>query len=76
MPKGSKKCPDCGELTGVRTKLCSCGHKFFFRPSLKRKREKYVKDWKELEKGDQIRTVQGTGSYYICKNGEKIYRCI
>lgn len=74
MPKGLKTCPDCGLAVGVRVKVCSeCEHKFAFKPSVWREKSKAVKDWRELEKGDVIRTVNGTGSYWNLENGEKIY---
>lgn len=73
MPKGSKQCPDCSKSVGVRTKTCDCGYKFLFKPSLKKKRGKLVKDCRELEKGDEIKIIQGSGSYAITQNGEKVY---
>ena len=26
--RGRKVCPNCGETTGARTKVCECGHEF------------------------------------------------
>ena len=73
MPKGSKQCPDCSKSVGVRTKVCDCGYKFLFKPSFMKKRGKLVKDWRELEQGDEIKVVQGSGSYAITDSGEKVY---
>lgn len=75
MPKGLKSCPNCGLNVGVRVKLClECGHTFLFKPSVWREKSKYVKDWKELQKGDIIRSVNGTGSYWLVENEEeKVY---
>jgi len=75
MPKGLKSCPNCGLGVGVRVKLClECGHAFSFKPSVWRDKSKSIKDWKELEKGDIIRSVNGTGSYWFLKDiEEKVY---
>ena len=73
MPRGQKKCPSCNSLTGPRTKTCSCGHKFHFKPAIfKTPRGKSI-DWTTLEKGDIIKCVNGHGPYYLSKeSGEKI----
>lgn len=33
--KGSKTCPSCNSSCGPRTKICSCGHAFEFKNSIK-----------------------------------------
>ena len=71
MPKGRKVCPDCGDEHGVRTKECSCGFKFKFKPSVRRGKEI---DVSELNEGDVFRIIGGTGSFwYSGRTGEKIY---
>jgi hypothetical protein len=71
MPKGLKSCTDCGRETGVRTKVCECGKKFWFKPPVLRGKEI---NWQELEVGEIIKIIQGTGTYwYNSENGEKIY---
>jgi hypothetical protein len=73
MPKGSKTCPDCGNLTGPRAYVCKkCNHIFSFKMTNKEKRTtKIIKniDWKDLEKGDKIKV--GGGPYFLHK-GELI----
>ena len=73
MPRGQKTCPSCNSLTGPRTKTCSCGHKFHFKPAIfKTPRGKSI-DWTTLEKGDIIKCVNGHGPYYLSKeSGDKI----
>ena len=72
MAKGRKTCPNCGTEVGARAKVCKeCEHKFIFK--FRRKRSGKEINWKELEVGDQFRTVQGSGSYYVSRSGEKIY---
>ena len=74
MPRGQKTCPSCNSLTGPRTKICSCGHKFHFKPAIfKTPRGKSI-DWTTLEKGDIIKCINGHGPYYLSKDnpGEKI----
>lgn len=74
MPRGKKTCPECLTLTGPRTKICSCGHGFHFKPpSLKIPKGKQV-DWTTLEKGDVIKCIQGSGPYWLSKDntGDKI----
>ena len=64
----SKKCPNCGELSHPRVKVCKCGNKFVFKP---KKREKYKSvSWQDLKKGDIIR-VKG-GPFWVNSSGIKI----
>ncbi len=32
MARGHKTCPECNAQVGPRTKKCSCGHEFVFKP--------------------------------------------
>lgn len=77
--KGKKTCPKCEELNGCRSLSCkNCNHKFLTsksKPKPQRRRIKRRKrweeiDWTELQKGDTIKVVQGSGPYYINKEGE------
>ena len=73
MPRGKKTCPQCLTLTGPRTKSCSCGHKFHFKPRIFKKPKGQSIDWTTLEKGDIIRCVNGHGPYWISdSDGEKL----
>lgn len=77
-----KVCSNCQENNGVRTLSCKkCGCAFI--PKIqsntpnKRKRgiiKTLVTNWKEeLSKGDIVKLIQGTGSYYLLENGERHY---
>lgn len=74
MPKGCKKCDNCGSFeNGPRSYVCkNCNHIFSFKMTNKETRTlKVVKhfDWKELEQGDKIKV--GGGPYYL-HSGELI----
>jgi hypothetical protein len=36
MPKGKRTCPICGKETGVRIKICDCGHQFLNKPKVEK----------------------------------------
>jgi hypothetical protein len=74
MPKGCKKCDNCGSFeNGPRSYVCkNCNHVFSFKMNNKEKRTlKVVKniDWKDLQKGDKVKV--GGGPYFL-HNGELI----
>jgi rRNA maturation protein Nop10 len=73
MPRGQKKCDNCGELTGPRAHNCpNCGHKFTFNPK-KYSPNKVVKepfDWRNLKKGEFIKSIGGHGPFYPTTNHE------
>tara|TARA_R110002012_G_C11651225_1_gene611421 strand:- start:24 stop:404 length:381 start_codon:yes stop_codon:yes gene_type:complete len=65
-------------VNAARSHKCSNCGKFFIRKNTPVKNE--VKDWKELQSGQHIKIIQGTGPYYTCSSesdnhnaGEKIY---
>ena len=74
MPRGQKKCENCGEFTGPRSRSCpKCHHSFIFKvQSKEQKTQSLVKNfnWKELECGDKIK-VNG-GPYYMNSKQEFI----
>jgi len=73
MSKGRKTCPECGEVTGVRTYYCKeCEYAFPMKKRAKTVRRE-VKDWRLLESGEHIRVVGRSGNYYIKEDGEKMY---
>jgi len=71
--RGRKTCPKCQAIYGVRTKKCVCGHKFQFTPNCLKEKRIQV-DWRELQKGEHIRVITGSGPYIISKDedGNKI----
>ena len=74
MPKGKKTCEKCGHQCGPRAYMCSeCQHPFMFAVQSKEKKTtRMIRkfDWRELEKGDRIKSTGG--SYYISEEGEYI----
>ena len=69
MGRGRKTCPDCGEVTGVRTFQCSeCGHRF----KAKGNPKKAVQDWTELKEGVRVKSLQGRGPYFMDKSKGRI----
>lgn len=70
MKRGYKNCPECNELNGARKYECDhCGFIFKVRPIDPNTNFK----WYELNKGDQIKVLQGSGPYYINDRGERVY---
>lgn len=70
MPRGQKKCSECGVETGPRAKYCpGCAKAFHFAPkSVRRMKAGKKIDWKELEKDDYIKSIQGHGPFWAYKN--------
>jgi len=68
MPRGQKLCR-CGHKNGPRAKSCSkCDVKFAFAakkfsPNKVEKKSEDL-DWKQLQKGDYIKSVAGYGPFY------------
>ena len=74
VKRGQKACEECGEANGVRAYHCKeCEHPFKMKKKSKSRKGIRVRDWKTLEKGDYIRVVGRSGSYYTRENGEKMY---
>jgi|TARA_R100001163_G_scaffold62826_1_gene54011 hypothetical protein len=78
LSRGQKLCKHCGAVNAARSHKCNDCGKLFISKNTPIKNE--VKNWKELEKGQHIKIIQGTGPYYICSSdsddhntGEKIY---
>ena len=55
MPKGIKRCPECGSDIGAAAKTCYCGYKFYKFKTTRVKGNEV--DWKTLEPGDKIKLV-------------------
>tara|TARA_R110002012_G_scaffold150629_1_gene309994 strand:+ start:112 stop:537 length:426 start_codon:yes stop_codon:yes gene_type:complete len=78
LSRGQKLCKACKTVNAARSQKCKrCGEPFI-RKNTPIKNE--VKNWKELDYGQEIRIIQGTGPYFICSSdseerraGEKIY---
>jgi hypothetical protein len=72
MAKGEKVCPNCGVINkGVRTQKCTdCGYKFtFFKTNMGLKK---IEDWRDLQSGDYIKVISGSGPYYICSKDTEV----
>jgi len=78
MPKGKRKapqkeCPECKSLVHARVSFCrKCKHTFYIKKNVKR--ELLAKNWRDLEAGDVIKVITGSGPYYLSKDnpGEKL----
>lgn len=73
LKRGQKQCQKCFAVNAARSIKCShCGGTFEIKHS---KIKNEIKEWRNLEKGDLFRVVNGTGSYYIltrdCGEGKK-----
>ena len=63
-----KTCPACNAKLHARKSESSCGHCFY------KKKRHAIEDWKDLKKGDIVRSVHGNGPYWQDPNTEeKIY---
>ena len=72
--RGNKICTKCGKRNGCRAFNCKhCDHPFKMKSHRKTPRMQKHFDWTELNKGDIVRVVGGSGPYYKQKNGEKQY---
>ena len=72
MGRGQKAGPKCKVTTGPRAKECKgCGHKYEFVPKfLRPKIGKEIENWSQLEKGDIIKVVKGSGPYWLGEEDE------
>jgi len=78
MPKGKRKapqkeCPECKSLVHARVSFCrKCKHTFYIKKNVKR--DLLAKNWRDLEAGDVIKVITGTGPYFVSKDreGERI----
>ena len=72
--RGQKLCSNCKTINGVRSYECKqCGNKFKMKRGRVGPKNKRVEDHTTLHKGDLIRVVGGSGSYYLDKLGDKHY---
>lgn len=53
-----KQCPECSTMLHARKSQCECGHSFY------EKKRRFIENWKELQKGDIIRSLHGNGPYW------------
>ena len=81
-----KVCNHCSEPNGVRTLVCKkCNTPFKIKSQdlnkqsdrqprrLKRRKKELIKDWQALIKGDIIRVVGGSGTFYQTSDGMRHY---
>jgi hypothetical protein len=63
-----KICPDCQRRCHARLATCKgCDFVFY------KKKKSIIEDWKSLRRGEYIRVVGRSGTYYIKENGDRIY---
>ena len=71
--KPEKVCPECNTANHARSSNCKeCDYMFYLR---KGDREvQLAKDWRDLQPGDIIKVITGSGPYWLSKDkpGEKI----
>lgn len=73
IKRGQKSCAKCNAINGVRSFECkNCGAQFKMK-KFKKKSKRLILNHKELNKGDMIRVVGGSGPYYIDDNGDRHY---
>ena len=66
MGKGQKVCPECNTVNGARAYQCKvCDYAFPNKHGRIRYSKRPVRDWRELKRGDCVRVVGGSGSYYV-----------
>ena len=71
---GQKICSSCDEINGVRAFECkNCGTAFKMKKARRGPKKTQVEDFTTLKKGDLIRVVGGSGTYYINESGDKHY---
>ena len=76
MGSGQKTCKSCGTTTGPRAFRCSqCNTSFNIQKGMARRNRgragEDVENWRELEKGDFIRAIAGSGPYWPCRDGDE-----
>lgn len=70
LKRGQKQCVECGGVNASRQRVCKhCGYTFY---QTKRKNTPQDVDWRELESGDFIKVIQGSGPYYFNEYKEKV----
>ena len=68
-----KECPKCKSLVHARVSFCrKCKHTFYVKKNVRR--QLLAKNWRDLEAGDVIKVMTGSGPYYLSKDnpGEKL----
>lgn len=72
--RGQKICIHCNTANGVRSYECkNCGQEFKMKKPPRGIRKKQIEDFKSLNKGDKIKVVGGSGTYFLDDNGERSY---
>ena len=80
--KGQKICPSCKKPCGCRTLVCKCGYEFIHKSQQKKYKssgpgqikktvnKNLVENWRELEPGEYIKVIKGSGPYCLIENDE------
>jgi hypothetical protein len=80
LKRGQKLCKSCNNINGARAYICKhCNTEFStaVRGKNKFKKKKVKKfeyvDWQSLSRGDRIKVIGRSGTYYMNSVGEKMY---
>ncbi len=64
-----KECPKCKSLVHARVSFCrNCKHTFYIKKNVEQ--EMLAKNWRDLEAGDVIKVISGSGSYFLSKHNK------
>ena len=78
MPKEKRKapqkeCPECNSMVHARVSFCrNCNYTFYVKKNVQQ--ELLARNWRDLKAGDVIKSVTGSGPYFVSKvmPGERI----
>lgn len=76
-----KVCTNCNSKNGVRTLVCKqCQSPFMSKSNgssrtkaRRRRRKRFIKNWRSLSPGDVVRVVGGSGPFYESPDGMRHY---
>ena len=73
LKRGQKLCKECKQVNAARQRICKwCGTKFAL---TNKKMRGEITNWKDLQKGEVVRVINGTGPYYVftrdCSEGNE-----
>jgi len=64
-----KECPKCKSLVHARVSFCrNCKHTFYIKKNVEQ--DMLAKNWRDLQAGDVIKVISGSGSYFLSKHNK------
>ena len=79
-----KTCPKCNAPNALRVRVCKCGHEFYISkknikpPKRPKRQKKWIRldhdKWQELQRGNVIKIIKGSGPFRIKKIDGKKYK--